>query len=57
MDFKITWSSPKGTFGWTTMEECIDLDEAIGYWLNHLVGGRDVPIDAEIEQIEQLETV
>jgi hypothetical protein len=50
MDIKIIWSTPKGNFGWTTLSDCLDMDDAISYWLNHLVGTKDVPIDATLDK-------
>jgi hypothetical protein len=52
--FKITWSNPRGAFGWTTLEDCEDMDDAISYWMNHLVGGESVPIDAALDQIQRV---
>jgi hypothetical protein len=51
MNFQICWSNAKGKFGWTDLEDCENMDDAIDFWMNHLIGGKDVPIDAEIEQI------
>ena len=52
--FKITWSNPRGAFGWATLEDCEDMDDAISYWMNHLVGGESVPIDAALDQIQRV---
>lgn len=51
MNFRINWSNPRGNFGWTDLADCEDMDDAIAYWLNHLVGGDDVPLDAQLDQI------
>jgi hypothetical protein len=52
--FKIVWSTPDGKFGWTNIDECLELDEAISYWTLYIVGTKDVPYDAYLEKIEQI---
>lgn len=53
MTFHISWSTPHGRFGWTELIECVDLDDALTYFDNH-VRGVDVPTDAQIDRISQL---
>lgn len=50
LSFKIIWSTPKGKFGWTTLEECVDITEAVDFWHDNVLG-TDVPADADIDRI------
>jgi len=51
--FQISWSTPEGNFGWTTIKECAELDEAISFWMNHIIGTKDVPANATLDHIHK----
>lgn len=53
MTFRISWSNPAGRFGWTEITECVDLDDALTHFANH-VRGVDAPADAEIDTIRSI---
>jgi hypothetical protein len=50
--YEIRWSTSNGYIGWTTLNDCEDIDDAIAYWMNHIVGSLEVPIDATLDQIK-----
>lgn len=54
MTFRINWSTPEGSFGWTDIEDCKDMDKAIDFWMDKVLGKGDVPYQALIEQIRPL---
>jgi hypothetical protein len=52
LSFTICWSTPDGRFGWTTMVECIDMDDAICHFLDQVIGkDPKVPWNADIEHV------
>jgi hypothetical protein len=53
LTFKIIWSTPSGRFGWTTIEECQDSDDALCHFMDN-VRGKDpgVPWDADIAEVK-----
>jgi hypothetical protein len=53
LTFKIIWSTPSGRFGWTTIEECQDSDDALCHFMDN-VRGKDpgVPWDADITEVK-----
>jgi hypothetical protein len=53
MTFSITWTTESGLFGWTEISECIDMDDAIEHFANH-VRGVDAPADAAIDVIKRV---
>lgn len=53
MTFKFIWSTPAGRFGWLTITECVDMDDALDHWITHVVG-TDVPRDAVIDKISRV---
>jgi hypothetical protein len=53
LTFSIVWSTPAGRFGWLTVEECRDRDEAVDCFLEGRSGGQ-FPADAEIDQIKRV---
>jgi len=48
--FSVTWSRPCGRFGFTTIEDCIDAEEAACHFFDH-VRGTTVPKDAMIDAV------
>lgn len=50
LNFKIIWSTPQGKFGWTTLEECVDIEDAVNFWHDNVLG-HDVPADADIDRV------
>jgi hypothetical protein len=49
--FRIIWSTPSGALGWITIEECIDLEDAVDHWMNHKTS-IGIPWDATIDEIK-----
>jgi hypothetical protein len=55
MTFTIVFSTP-GTNGarrpgWTTLEDCVDIDDAIDFFLSNR-GQNGIPADAEIDTVK-----
>jgi hypothetical protein len=50
--YEIRWSSPYGDIGWTTIEDCECIDEAIDFWTTHLLGQEDIPIESQLDEIK-----
>lgn len=53
MTFKIVWSTPAGRFGWVTITECVDMDDALNHWHTFILGA-DAPSDATIDKITRI---
>jgi hypothetical protein len=53
MTFSISWSTSSGRFGWTEIADCVDLDDALDHFANH-VRGTDAPADAEIDTVRRV---
>jgi hypothetical protein len=56
MTFSVSWTVPSsGRFGFTTLSECRDLQDATDYFLD-AVRGKDpaVPADVQIDNIRKL---
>lgn len=59
LTFSITWTRPDGRFGFTTIEECVNMEDAIDYFCNHLRGKEQdklfsVPADAQIDTVRKV---
>jgi hypothetical protein len=56
LTFSISWTVPSsGRFGFTTLEDCRDLQDATDYFLD-AVRGKDpqVPADVQIDTVRRL---
>jgi|LakMenE18May11ns_1017448.scaffolds.fasta_scaffold9909743_3 hypothetical protein len=56
LSFSISWTVPSsGRFGFTTIEECHDQEDAVEYFCSQ-VRGKDpkVPADAQIDSVRKL---
>jgi hypothetical protein len=55
LSFTISWTRPCGRFGFTTIEDCHDQEDAVEYFCSQ-VRGEDpkVPADAQIDSVRKL---
>lgn len=53
--YSVTWSRPCGRFGFTTIADCIDAEEAACHFFDH-VRGTDAPADAKIDAVRLIGT-
>ena len=56
MTYEITWSSPQGDFGWIQIQDCTCIDDAVDFWMTHLLGQEDIPIESQIDEVRLLNT-
>jgi hypothetical protein len=55
LSFSITWTRPDGRFGFTTIEDCVDMEDATTFFMDS-VRGQDpaVPADAQIDTVRKV---
>ena len=55
LSFTISWTRPCGRFGYTTIQDCFDMEDATEYFMDS-VRGEDpkVPADAQIDSVRKL---
>ena len=51
LTFTISWQTSLGRFGWSKIEGCADMDEAIECFHASRRNGGQIPFDATIDQI------
>jgi hypothetical protein len=50
-EFTCTWSTPNGKFGWTTIDECLDPEEAATVFFEERALSTGIPDDAELDSV------